>query len=143
MHLLVLSAINCLVVAVAVLIHYEVLYRLTRWLPKSGVKHQYRIVVGLAGAMFAHIAEIWVFAFTYYLMVVKLGWGSFGGAFENTLRDCFYFSFTTFTTLGFGDIQPYNDVRYLTGIESLTGLVLITWTASFLYLEMQNYWSES
>ncbi|HHO59743.1 MAG TPA: two pore domain potassium channel family protein, partial [Thiotrichales bacterium] len=29
---------------------------------------------------------------------------------------------------------------YLTGIESLTGLVLITWTASFLYYEMQRYW---
>ena len=51
------------------------------------------------------------------------------------------FSFTTFTTLGFGDIVPHGDLRFLTGIESLTGLVLITWTASFLYLEMQRYWN--
>jgi hypothetical protein len=29
----------------------------------------------------------------------------------------------------------------LTGLESLTGLVLITWTASFLYYEMQRYWN--
>jgi hypothetical protein len=28
----------------------------------------------------------------------------------------------------------------LTGIESLTGLVLITWTASFLFVEMQRFW---
>ena len=31
-------------------------------------------------------------------------------------------------------------LRYLTGLESLTGLVLITWSASFLYLEMTRYW---
>jgi hypothetical protein len=69
------------------------------------------------------------------------GWGTFAGNFEGYLTDFFYFSFTTYTTLGFGDIQPIGDVRYLTGIESLTGLVLITWSASFLYLEMQNYWN--
>ncbi|MGD8933935.1 MAG: two pore domain potassium channel family protein, partial [Gammaproteobacteria bacterium] len=28
----------------------------------------------------------------------------------------------------------------LVGMESLTGLLLITWTASFLYYEMQRYW---
>ena len=31
-------------------------------------------------------------------------------------------------------------LRYLTGLESLTGLVLITWSASFLYLEIIRYW---
>ncbi|MFT6897577.1 MAG: hypothetical protein ACJA13_001986, partial [Paraglaciecola sp.] len=36
---------------------------------------------------------------------------------------------------------PFGDLRYLTGIESLTGLVLITWTASFLFFEMQRHWN--
>ena len=54
--------------------------------------------------------------------------------------DCVYFSFTTYTTLGFGDIEPFGDLRYLTGLESLPGLVLITWSASFLYLELTRYW---
>jgi len=31
-------------------------------------------------------------------------------------------------------------LRYLTGIESLAGLLLITWSASFLYIEMVRYW---
>lgn len=144
MNLLLVTTVNILVVAVAVLIHYEVLYKLHRWLPKSNVHHRFRIVVGLAGALMAHVAEVWVFAVAYYIMVFQLGWGKFSGAIEESnFFDCFYFSFTTYTTLGFGDIQPYGDVRYLTGIESLTGLVLITWTASFLYLEMQNHWQNN
>ena len=51
-----------------------------------------------------------------------------------------YWIFTTYSTLGFGDIEPTGHIRFLTGLESLTGLVLITWSASFLFLEMQKYW---
>jgi len=53
-----------------------------------------------------------------------------------------YFSFTVYTTVGFGDIYPQGELRFLTGIESLTGLVLITWTASFLYVKMTRYWTD-
>ena len=56
--------------------------------------------------------------------------------------NCGYYSFVTYTTLGFGDIIPVGDIRFLTGLESLTGLVLITWTASFMFFEMQKYWTE-
>lgn len=31
---------------------------------------------------------------------------------------------------------------FLAGIESLLGLVLITWTASFLFIEMQKFWGK-
>jgi len=75
-------------------------------------------------------------------MIQTEGWGTLEGNNSGTIWDCAYFSFTTFTTLGFGDIVRLGDLRYLTGIESLTGLVLITWTASFLYYEMQRYWEE-
>lgn len=59
--------------------------------------------------------------------------------YKNDL-DCVYFSFTTYTTIGFGDIAPTGHLKYLTGLQALTGLVLITWTVSFLFLEMQKYW---
>jgi hypothetical protein len=31
-------------------------------------------------------------------------------------------------------------VRFLAGMEALSGFVLITWSASFTFLEMQRYW---
>ena len=54
--------------------------------------------------------------------------------------DTLYFAFVTGLTLGYGDIEAVGMLRHLTGIEALTGLVLITWSASFLFLEMQRYW---
>ncbi|WP_444994477.1 ion channel [Aliikangiella sp. IMCC44359] len=135
--------VNSIIIAVVVLIHYEILHQLTRLLPKLNIKHNFKIVFGVFGALLAHMVEVWVFAIAYYCMIQFDGWGTFEGNFSGTLMDCAYFSFTTYTTLGFGDIQPLGSVRYLTGIESLTGLVLVTWSASFLYFEMQNYWREN
>lgn len=69
--------------------------------------------------------------------------GHFGhlGSPEPDILNCAYFSFATYTTLGYGDISPVGALRFLAGLEALTGLVLITWTASFMYFEMRQYWS--
>lgn len=132
--------VNIAVVLVAVVIHYEFLFRLTRWLPRVRIRHRFRVLLGVGGALVAHAVEVWLFAAAYYLMHHAEGWGHLTGNFNGSYMDCVYFSFTTFTTLGFGDIQPMGELRFLTGIESLTGLVLITWTASFLFVEMQRFW---
>lgn len=110
-------------------------------MPKIGIGiHRFRIVIGVFIALIAHCVEVGIFAVTYYFMHHAEGWGTLDGNFSGTVMDCIYYSFTTFSTLGFGDIEPSGDIRIVTGIESLTGLVLITWTASFLFLEMQRYW---
>jgi hypothetical protein len=132
--------VNCLVVAIVVIVHYEFLYRITLYIPKMPLKHRYRIVFGVFGSLVAHAIEIWIFALAYYLMIQADGWGELRGNFSGSLMDCVYFSFTVFSTVGFGDIEPLGDLRYLTGVESLTGLVLITWSASFLFFEMQRHW---
>ena len=140
-ELTLMVVVYCLLVVLVVMIHYEFLNKLFSYLPRLDINHRRRIAVGVCGALLAHTIEVWVFAIAYYFINKSEGWGYLEGNFDGSLLDCGYFSFTTFTTLGFGDIQPFGDIRYLTGIESLTGLVLITWTASFLYLEMQRYWS--
>ena len=123
-----------------VTIHYEFLYQFTRAMPRLKIRHRFRILLGVFIALLAHALEVWIFAGSYYLMHHAGKFGHLQGNFVGTMHDCVYFSFTTYTTLGTGDIEPIGKIRYLTGIESLTGLVLITWTASFLYLEMTRYW---
>jgi hypothetical protein len=130
------------VIGVAVMIHYEFLHQVTLLMPRVRIPHRFRIVMGVFVALTAHAVEVWIFAVSFFLMHKAEDWGHLEGNFAGTLLDCVYFSFTTYTTLGTGDIEPHGDLRYLTGLESLTGLVLITWSASFLYLEMTRYWDE-
>ncbi|AOE60630.1 potassium channel family protein [Pseudomonas corrugata] len=140
--MLTVTLINMLVVTIAVVIHYECLLRLNDWLPRLKVWSRFRMVIGVLGALLAHAIEVWCFALTYYLMTRDGEWGNLSGQFNGSFMDCVYFSFTTYTTIGFGDITPVGDLKYLTGLQALTGLVLITWTASFLFLEMQKYWKK-
>ncbi|MFK7829729.1 MAG: potassium channel family protein [Congregibacter sp.] len=135
--------INTLIVSLVVGIHYEVLYRSTSWLPKLPVRPRFRTLFGVVVAMLAHVIEVWVFALAYYQMDKQPGWGTLDGSYDGSLYSSVYFSFATFTTLGMGDIVPLGDIRFLVALESLAGFVLITWTASFLYLEMTRNWTSS
>ena len=138
--MLLVFLVNSLVIALTVVIHYEFLYRFTILMPRMRVRHRFRIVLGVFGALTAHALEVWIFAVSFYFMHYAEGWGHLEGNFTGELLDFVYFSFTSYTTLGTGDIEPFGDLRFLTGLESLTGLLLITWTASFLYLQMTRYW---
>lgn len=141
--MLLIIIINSCLVAAAVLIHFEVLNLLSIIIPKFPIKRRLSILLGVFGALIAHVIEIWVFAFGFYFMVLTSKFGALTGNFNNTLLDCAYFSFTCYTSLGFGDIQPVGNLRFLSGLEALTGLVLIAWTASFMFIEMQKLWKVS
>ncbi len=123
----------------AIIIHYEVLCWLSKLIPALAIKHRYRLLAGISAALVAHILEIGLFALGYYC-IIRLGGGELVGAHGDQFLTCLYYSFVTYTTLGFGDLIPLGGLRFLTGLEALTGLVLITWTASFMYIGMQKGW---
>ena len=135
--------INGLLVTLAVIVHYEILRLSSVLIPRLNIAHRLRIVVGIYGALCAHVVEIWLFGVGYYLMLQNRGFGALAGNFDGSLLDCVYFSFTNYTSLGYGDIEPFGDIRFTAGLEALTGLVLIGWTASFLYVEMSRFWHEA
>lgn len=141
--MLTLLLINGVAVAAAVLIHYQFLRHASWLLPRMRCRNGLRILCGVYLALIAHTVEIWFFGLVYWLVNARGDWGYLQGNLDGSLFDCVYFSFTTFTTLGFGDIEPNGQLRFLVGLESLTGLVLITWSASFLYYEMQRHWDKN
>ena len=140
--MLLTTILNSLLIAAAVLIHYEALNQLSTVIPKLPIPPRLRVLVGVFGTLVAHVVEMWIFAFGYYFMVHSNKFGALQGAFDSSLLDCVYFSFVTYTSLGFGDIEPLGNLRFLAGLEALTGLVLITWTASFMFIEMQKLWKD-
>ena len=140
------SSINAVLVLFAIFLHYEVLYHLARQMAdKLHLARRFRVLLSVCVIFMAHVVEIWVFALGYYYTLNMPGMGKLIG--ENLahggLMDCAYLSFVTFTTVGYGDLVVHGYARYLTGLEALTGLVLVTWSASFLFIEMQRYWPGS
>jgi hypothetical protein len=124
----------------AVSIHYTALVLLSMMLHRPGLKVRRWVAVSLFGALLAHVLEILVFAVGYLLLESLGNLGKLVGDIEPGFSDYAYFSFVAYTSLGFGDITPTGPLRFLTAIETLTGLVLIAWTASFIFVEMNRLW---
>ncbi|EAU40281.1 Membrane protein [Fulvimarina pelagi HTCC2506] len=94
-----------------------------------------RTVFAVVILLAAHLVEIGVFAGSFAMLV---GFGEepmLTGAFDRSLEDYLYYSGTAYTSLGIGDIVPHGAARIMTAVEAVTGLVMIAWTAAFLYAE--------
>jgi hypothetical protein len=129
-------------VALTVIVHYESLRAISSITTNLGIPHRALSLVVIAGVLLAHLIEICLFAAGFFLMHTRLGLGAIAGDFNGTTLDYFYFSATTYSTLGVGDLFPTGAIRLVAGIEALTGFVLIGWSASFTYLTMQRSWDE-
>jgi len=87
-----------------------------------------------------HFAEIAIYAAAFAAGQYLLGLGAFSGEVMATPLDYLYFSSVSYTSLGIGDIFPTGHLRFLTGVEALNGLLLIAWSASFLFSMMNQLW---
>ena len=132
--------VSLLLAAATVVIHYELL-QFAGTLPRRlTVPTRPRIIIVIGVVLAAHILEAGLYAAAYYVLRIQLGMGGLGGHLEGDLLDYFYFSMATYTTLGIGDLHPSGVMRLIAGVESLNGLVLIGWSASFTYLTMEELW---
>jgi hypothetical protein len=132
-----------LLIIVAVVVHYESLVGLHAFLNRLRYFGRRRLV-GVLGALLAHLVEIALFAVSYALLAPSGRYGQLHGPgnWQGTASDYLYYSAVAYTSLGFGDVTPTGHLRILTAVETLTGLVLVAFTASFLYTSMQLYWGE-
>lgn len=129
-----------LVMAVVVM-HYEVLARVNVLLPRwRQLPSRTRVLVVMLTLVVLHVIEIWIFGLGIYAVNWMPSLGLIAGVERLEILDAVYLSATTYTTLGFGDLVPHGPIRFLVGTEALAGLLLITWSASFTYLEMQRDW---
>jgi uncharacterized protein YhhL (DUF1145 family) len=135
--------VSIVAVSAVVLMHYEGLTLLSRWLIYRHENHRRRkVLYGIFGVLALHVFEIWIFGGAIWGLLQFENTGSVAGAHPIGLLDAVYMSAATYTTVGFGDLAPVGPIRFLAGTMALTGFVLIGWSASFTYLEMTRDWRE-
>lgn len=136
-----LSLIGGGLVAVTVAIHalgtnYLVRYLASTFLDREGHWGSRRVLTGLMIAalalVFLHTLEIIVWAGAYKAIVPSGELANFEAAV--------YFSFVTFTTLGYGDITLTEGYRLLSGIQALNGILLVGWSTALMFAVVQKTW---
>jgi hypothetical protein len=129
-----------ILIIMAILIHSQALLWLSKLIKRIRMHPMWKMVIGVFGTLCAHLFEIWIFSWGYYFLVQSGKYGALAGDYTHGFRDCNYYSLIVYSSLGFGNITPRGPIRFLSGIEVLTGLVMFAWTASFLFIRMQRLW---
>ena len=132
--------VTAVLVVLAVGIHYEMLSLISNGVRRLEFGHRYRVAVAVLAALGAHFVEVVLFAIGWQVLL-SAGIAQLSIE-EPSFIEILYFSASTYTSLGYGDIVPIGAAGLLAGSEALTGLVLIAWTASFTYFEMRAYWGD-
>ncbi|OYZ34748.1 MAG: ion transporter, partial [Polynucleobacter sp. 16-46-70] len=58
---------NSLLALIAILLHYEVLFQLDKYLPKvAHIAPRFKVLLSVGVIFLAHVLEIWIFALGYY-----------------------------------------------------------------------------
>ena len=74
------------------------------------------------GAIIVYLLSGFIFALIYHIIYLLRGHGAFNGLITCQRTEFMYFSITTLTTLGYGDITPVNVfARSLSNLEALDG----------------------
>lgn len=126
-----------------VVLHFEALNLLSNAAEKIKRGGRARILFIVCGLILVHIVEIWLFALGIIIAKDEGSLGHISGAEDHQILDYVYYSAMCYTTVGFGDMLPLGALRFIAAIESLMGLTMISWSASFTYLEMRRFWHSS
>lgn len=92
-----------------------------------------RLLFALYSLSTAHIVEAGLYALGFSVGEL-MGIGGFEQEDVDTFMDVFYFSLVNYSSLGLGDIYPTGHLRFLAGVEALNGFLLISCSASTIFL---------
>ena len=134
--MIVQMGIGAILIALTVMIHAIALDALMKLLPNASkvmfrqFRLRWRMVVlmmTVLGVFCAHIVQIWVWTI-FYIMV---------GA-SPTLEEALYYSTSTFTTVGYGDVLLSREWRLLGALQSANGFILFGWSTAFIFEVMSR-----
>jgi len=139
----VLVTIVCLVLLVlTTVLHYEVLRLLSFWIARIATQPRAKMLVVMFGTFVSHSLQVVLYALSYVWLAEEMHLGTLGGGSgTRTFVDYLYFSAETYTSLGFGDLIPVGPLRLVVSVETLNGLLLIGWSASYIYISMERFWT--
>ena len=124
----------------SIFIQYEALRLISLLIEEVKGPPRRLLLVVVSGTMLAHVVVIGLWAIGYSAATSWMGLGEITTRDPWEIGEFFFFSAESYTSLGLGDINLKGPVRLLAGLQTLTGLMLIAWSASFTFVAMQRLW---
>jgi Ion channel len=127
-------------VGTTILIHYEALTIASGLLGRLHRRPRIAVLFVVLALVLAHLLEISLHGTAFYIERARFAVTGSDGDKASAFWTYLYFSAETYTSLGIGDLVPGGELRFLVGLETLVGLLMIGWSSSFIFLAMQRFW---
>ena len=124
-------SVAAMIVAVCLLLHVAGLLLMAEWLLRrredlernaTRIRHAILMILLFSGIMLLHVVETSLWAVFYYTRSLFMD-------FETAL----YFSLTSYTTIGYGDVLLPQRWRLLGAIEGISGVLLCGVSTGFIF----------
>ena len=132
--------ISALSVVLTLCLHQASFVLLTRTIPVGAHSGHPALYLLMLGVFVVHILDVLLYALAIYLAIGVFELGALEGLQATGILDYFYASIVFYTSLGFGDVVPIGHLRFIVGIEALNGLLLIAWSAAYIFAVMGKTW---
>lgn len=132
--------ISIVLVLLTLCLHQASFVWLARTIPIGARSTHPGLYLLMLGVFAVHVVEILSYALGFYVAINIFELGSLEGARASGVLGHFYASAVFYTSLGFGDVLPNGHLRFIVSIEALNGLLLIAWSAAFIFTVMGKSW---
>lgn len=119
-------------------VHYEAIRALDRFARRT-LRPYPTLLVVISALVSLHLLEIGAYALLFGLSAGPLGLGAFEGAPLASPMDYFYYAAEAYASLGYGDVYPTGALRLIASIAPLNGILLLTWSGSFLFSLVEDW----
>ena len=125
--------LGAILIIITVLVHAFILDWLIKFLKqysptckKKFIRHWKVVLITMTvfGVFCACTIEIWIWAIVLWVL---------GAAPIGTFEEALYFSTSTFTTVGYGDLVLDKQWRLLASFEAANGMILFGWSTAFIF----------
>jgi len=132
--------LGAVLIGATILIHYEALNIASSLLARLHRRPRIAVLFVVLALVLAHLLGISLHGTAFYVERARFAVTGSDGDKASAFWTYLYFSAETYTSLGIGDLVPGGELRFLVGLETLIGLLMIGWSSSFIFLAMQRFW---
>jgi len=132
--------ISLTIVFFTTIMFYEILGVVMKIITRRIMTPRKLLLVLISGILLAHLISILLYGIVYWVLVQLEHCPALQGVDAEQIGAYLYYSATSYSSLGIGDVYATGILRVITSFEVINGLTLIAWSATFTYFAVQKMW---
>ena len=137
MEVVIQLIVALIAIGLATTSHFLSLRVLKNHVVSSNLSAYLKLIAVVYGITFSQLIAAFWFA-SGFLISIQIGLGDLQGSTSLSFIEIYYFSLINLATLGLAQLAPIGHLSFLSGLEAMTGFLLVSCSASLIFKTMNQ-----